>query len=65
VGEAPGGAQASIAILDAGGLPAEIVAASAQQTLSVMAEAFRMEKQGNAELQRNCSPSSSACLPTR
>jgi hypothetical protein len=53
VGEAPGGAQASIAILDSGGLPAEIVAAGAQQTLSVMAEAFRAEQQNNAQLQRN------------
>jgi hypothetical protein len=34
-GEAPGGALASIAILDTGGVAAEIVASSAQQTLSV------------------------------
>jgi hypothetical protein len=44
VGEAPGGAQASIAILDTGGVAAEIVASSAQQTLSVMAEAFRKSR---------------------
>jgi Pentapeptide repeats (8 copies) len=52
VGEAPGGAQASIAILDSGGLPAEIVAANAQRMLTAMAESFRSS---NAELVRNLS----------